>query len=134
MLDGILPDVRRDVGFHGLSVPAIILHSGCISRGILFYFTANVRLPMAIDSGSTDVLDSGHCTCLQVEVIIMAVRKILKYPHDEARLRKKSAEVKRLDSDIKKLIGDLKDTLATQPGAGLAAPQMGIYKRVALVR
>ncbi|MCC7448482.1 MAG: peptide deformylase [Anaerolineae bacterium] len=64
----------------------------------------------------------------------MAVRKILKYPHDEARLRKKSAEVKRLDTDIKKLIGDLKDTLATQPGAGLAAPQVGIYKRVALVR
>lgn len=65
---------------------------------------------------------------------MMTVRKILKYPHDEARLRKKSAEVKRLDADIKKLIGDLKDTLATQPGAGLAAPQIGIGKRVALVR
>ncbi len=64
----------------------------------------------------------------------MAVRKILLYPQDEARLRRKSAEVKRVDNEIKALITDLKDTLATQSGAGLAAPQIGVYKRVALVR
>ena len=64
----------------------------------------------------------------------MTVRKILQYPQNEARLRRKSAEVKRLDADTKVLIGDLKDTLATQVGAGLAASQIGVYKRVALVR
>jgi peptide deformylase len=64
----------------------------------------------------------------------MAVRRILKYPRDEARLRRKSAEIKRLDAETKKHIADLKDTLAAQSGAGLAAPQIGIYKRVALVR
>src|SRR5439155_21473019 len=64
----------------------------------------------------------------------MAVRRILKYPRDEARLRRKSVEIKRLDAETKRLIGDLKDTLATHSGAGLAAPQIGIYKRVALVR
>lgn len=63
----------------------------------------------------------------------MPVRKILKYPQDDARLRRKSAEVKRLDADLKALITDLKDTLATQAGAGLAAPQIGVYRRVALV-
>jgi peptide deformylase len=64
----------------------------------------------------------------------MPVRKILKYPQDDARLRRKSAEIKRLDTETKALIADLKDTLATQPGAGLAAPQIGVTKRVALVR
>lgn len=64
----------------------------------------------------------------------MAVRKILKYPQDEARLRRKSSEVKRMDAATKSLIQDLKDTLATQAGAGLAAPQIGVYKQVTLVR
>jgi peptide deformylase len=64
----------------------------------------------------------------------MAVRTILKFPQDEAGLRKKSQPVKRNDSELQSLIQDLKDTLATQPGAGLAAPQIGVHKRVALVR
>jgi peptide deformylase len=64
----------------------------------------------------------------------MPVRKILKYPQDEAKLRRKSAEVKRLDADTKQVIADLKETLLAQPGAGLAAPQIGVLKRVALVR
>lgn len=63
----------------------------------------------------------------------MTVRKILKYPDDEAKLRRKSAEIKKLDAETKNLIKDLKDTLATQAGAGLAAPQIGVLKRVALV-
>jgi peptide deformylase len=45
----------------------------------------------------------------------MPVRKILIYPQDEARLRRKY-------------------TLATQAGAGLAAPQIGVLKRVVLVK
>jgi peptide deformylase len=63
----------------------------------------------------------------------MAVRKILKYPADDAKLRRKSREVKRLDAETKNLIADLKATLETEPGAGLAAPQIGVLKRVALV-
>lgn len=63
----------------------------------------------------------------------MAVRKILLYPKDEARLRRKSAEVKRLDAETKALIQDLKDTLEAEGGGGLAAPQIGVYKRVVLV-
>lgn len=64
----------------------------------------------------------------------MTVRKILLYPEDNARLRRKSAEVKRLDAATRGLIADLKDTLAAEPGAGLAAPQIGVAQRVALVR
>ncbi len=63
----------------------------------------------------------------------MPVRKILRYPADDARLRRKSREVRRLDAETKALIADLKATLETEPGAGLAAPQIGVLKRVALV-
>lgn len=63
----------------------------------------------------------------------MAVKKILLYPQDEAALRQKSIEVKRGDPQVQSLIQDLKDTLATQEGGGLAAPQIGVHKRVALV-
>ena len=64
----------------------------------------------------------------------MTIRRILKYPEDETKLRRKSAEIKKLDAETKGLIADLKDTLATQSGAGLAAVQIGVLKRVALVR
>ena len=64
----------------------------------------------------------------------MTVQKILLYPKDEAALRRKSLAVKRLDDEVVSLIADLKDTLATQAGAGLAAPQIGVLKRVVLVR
>lgn len=64
----------------------------------------------------------------------MAVRKVLLYPHDDTALRKKSLKVKKLDESVKTLIQDLKDTLATQPGAGLSAVQIGEHWRVAVVR
>ncbi|MDQ7024393.1 MAG: peptide deformylase [Anaerolineae bacterium] len=63
----------------------------------------------------------------------MPVRHILKFPQEEEGLRKKSKSVKRNDPQLKSLIQDLKDTLATQDGAGLAAPQIGVHKRVALI-
>jgi peptide deformylase len=64
----------------------------------------------------------------------MAIRKILKYPHDEAKLRAKSTNVRVFNKSIRRLIKDLKDTLVDSSGAGLAAPQIGVYERVALVR
>lgn len=63
----------------------------------------------------------------------MPVKHILKYPQEEIELRKKSKKVKRNDPELAALIQDLKDTLATQAGAGLAAPQIGVFKRVALI-
>jgi peptide deformylase len=64
----------------------------------------------------------------------MAIRKILKYPRDEKQLRMVSQPVGRVDSTVRKLIKDLKDTLAQQPGVGLSAPQIGILKRVAIIK
>lgn len=64
----------------------------------------------------------------------MAVRKILQYPKDEALLRKKSSKVKKVNDPVRNLVQDLTDTLLSQPGAGLAAPQIGVHQRVVLVR
>jgi len=64
----------------------------------------------------------------------MAIRNILIYPGEEANLRKVSAPIKRLDLEVKALIADLKDTLLANPGAGLSAPQIGVYQRAAAVR
>ena len=65
----------------------------------------------------------------------MAVKKLTYYPQDEDILRQKSKPVQRIkDKKLKRLIQDLKDTLETQPGAAIAAPQIGVLKRVTVVK
>jgi peptide deformylase len=65
----------------------------------------------------------------------MPVRKLTYFPEDEEILRQISKSVPRTkDKRVKKLIQDLKDTLETQQGAAIAAPQIGVLKRVTVVR
>lgn len=65
----------------------------------------------------------------------MAVKKLVYYPQDEEKLRELSKPVRRHnDKKVKKLIQDLKDTLETQPGAAIAAPQIGVHKRVTVIK
>lgn len=45
-------------------------------------------------------------------------------------LRRKADEVKAVDDSIRKLIADMTDTMLDAPGVGLAAPQIGVSKRV----
>lgn len=61
----------------------------------------------------------------------MAIRSIIKF--GDETLRKRSREVEKIDERIQVLVEDLKDTLADADGAGLAAPQVGILKRVVIV-
>lgn len=63
----------------------------------------------------------------------MPIQPVLRYPDDNAALRQPSTPIEALDDATKTLIADLKDTLASQPGAGLAAPQIGVHQRVVLV-
>lgn len=63
----------------------------------------------------------------------MATRKIYKLPKYEKFLRKKSAPVKKVTREVRQLVQDLYDTLETVDGVGLAAPQIGVHARVALV-
>lgn len=61
----------------------------------------------------------------------MAIREILKLGHPI--LKSISSEVENIDKDTMKLIRDLKDTLYSTTGIGLAAPQIGVNKRVILI-
>ena len=60
--------------------------------------------------------------------------EVLKNPNPE--LRKKSVEVSRdeIDSDVvKELVMQLKETMSVENGVGIAAPQIGVHKRVIVV-
>lgn len=62
----------------------------------------------------------------------MAIRNIVT-EGDEV-LRKRSKEVKEINDKIRELVKDMKDTLYnTGNGIGLAAPQVGILKRVIVI-
>lgn len=58
------------------------------------------------------------------------IRKIVKYKNSKIRIP--STEVKR-DYSIRKLIQNMTDTLKASGGVGLAAPQIGVTKRVILI-
>jgi peptide deformylase len=45
-------------------------------------------------------------------------------------LRKRAAEVTTFDRELQRLVQDLTDTMLEAPGAGLAAPQIGVSLRV----
>ena len=61
----------------------------------------------------------------------MAILEIKKYP--DPILRKKCEEVKEVNEEIKKLVDDMIETMEKNDGAGLAAPQVGVLKRVIVV-
>jgi len=61
----------------------------------------------------------------------MALRIILT--KDEPRLRKKSREVTEFNERLHILIDDMRETLLESGGVGLAAPQVGVLRRVVLV-
>ena len=61
----------------------------------------------------------------------MAIRNIREIGDDV--LRKKSKEVKEMTPRLKELIGDMFDTMYEAYGVGLAAPQVGILKKVVVI-
>ncbi|WP_270563676.1 peptide deformylase [Clostridium beijerinckii] len=61
----------------------------------------------------------------------MALRNIRKYGDDV--LRKKCREVDKIDARLLTLIEDMKETMYDADGVGLAAPQVGILKRLFVV-
>ena len=61
----------------------------------------------------------------------MALREI-RILGDEL-LRKRSREVEIVDERIKELIKDMIETMVKSEGVGLAAPQIGILKRIVIV-
>lgn len=58
----------------------------------------------------------------------MAIRNILTYP--EKSLMQPSTKVEFIDDEIRTLVIDMGETMFDAPGVGLAAPQVGVNKRV----
>ncbi len=58
----------------------------------------------------------------------MALLKIITYP--EKSLSQPSAKVETIDEEIRELIQDMGETMFHESGVGLAAPQVGVNKRI----
>ena len=59
------------------------------------------------------------------------IRPILFY--QDKRLREPGKEVEEFDAELHQLIEDMAETMYAAPGVGLAAPQIGVSKRVFIV-
>ena len=61
----------------------------------------------------------------------MSLRPILLFP--DPILRRKAEEVSAFDSTLERLVAEMAETMYDAPGVGLAAPQIGDLRRVAVV-
>ncbi|MGF6860036.1 peptide deformylase [Rhodobacteraceae bacterium MBR-64] len=61
----------------------------------------------------------------------MVARACLRWP--DARLRSPAAVVASITDDIRAIWADMVDTMEAMPGVGLAAPQIGVMQRLAVV-
>ncbi len=61
----------------------------------------------------------------------MAVLPIITAP--DPRLSRKAQHVTKVDDSIRRLMADMLETMYLAPGIGLAAPQLGVAKRVIVV-
>ena len=63
--------------------------------------------------------------------MIMAIRNIVTFGDDV--LTKKCRPVEKFDERLNDLVNDLFETLYQSGGAGLAAPQVGVLRRIAVI-
>lgn len=63
----------------------------------------------------------------------MGLRNIRYYQEKETILRKKTKIVKAVDEKILELLEDMAETMYKEDGVGLAAPQIGILKRLVVI-
>ena len=61
----------------------------------------------------------------------MALRKLVIYP--DPRLKERCGDVSSFDSELHTLLDDMRETMMTAVGVGLAAPQIGVQKRIAVI-
>ena len=61
----------------------------------------------------------------------MAILPILRYPHEVLLTR--TEDVTDITADVERLVQDMIETMHAAPGVGLAANQVGVGKRIAVV-
>jgi len=108
---------------------SFISPAGGMGFQICFYAVVAV-LPKAGQDGRDHAPQGAYIFHKQKE-IVMALRTILV--QDDPMLRKKCRPVTVFNDRIKQLVDDLVETLKASGGVGLAAPQIGILRRVAVI-
>lgn len=61
----------------------------------------------------------------------MAILPVLEYP--DPRLKVVSKPIEKVDDEIRSLMDDMVETMFAEDGCGLAAPQVGVHKRVVVI-
>lgn len=61
----------------------------------------------------------------------MSVLKVYEYPHPV--LKKKAERVEKVDDELRKFLDDMLETMYSAVGVGLAAPQVGVSKRIVVI-
>ena len=61
----------------------------------------------------------------------MTARRCIPWP--DARLRSVAADVAEIDDEVRAIWRDMVDTMEAMPGVGLAAVQIGVMRRLAVV-
>lgn len=61
----------------------------------------------------------------------MAVMKIIT--EEDSRLREKSIKVRKVDDELRRFASSMRETMDSAKGVGLAAPQVGILRRIIVV-
>ena len=61
----------------------------------------------------------------------MSIKEIMIYPAEVLKKRSESVEV--VDDEIRVLVDDMAETMYAAPGVGLAANQVGVTKRIAVI-
>ena len=61
----------------------------------------------------------------------MSVLELYEYPHPI--LEQKAEKVLKVDADIQKFLDDMLETMYASKGVGLAAPQVGVSKRIIVI-
>jgi peptide deformylase len=63
----------------------------------------------------------------------MAFRNIRNYKEHNTILRKQAKKVENIDNKVLTLLEDMADTMYQEEGVGLAAPQVGVLKRLVVI-
>ena len=65
----------------------------------------------------------------------MTVRRILQIDNaeDKTFLKRKSVRVKQFDKNLRALVDDMVETMRSEEGVGLAAPQVGVLHRIVVI-
>jgi peptide deformylase len=65
----------------------------------------------------------------------MAAKRVLRIDNEEEKkiLKSKSVRVKQFDKSLQALVQDMLDTMREHNGVGLAAPQIGVLRRIVVI-